>query len=214
MVSPSFAIRDPRGRAPFPSRSRLCRSARGARVYNRRLVRGNFKTEFYGHESEVHDSSKTPRAIPYGQTVLPVSNHRALTLAKEAQSRSADYLRRSQLRARRQVAASHTRRRTSSAGRTPRLAPFEEDSKTADVPSGGTTARGEDLERVKKQHGRHRRQPQLPRGGSRAHVRTVGTCTRTSSIARRGHRGPTPADCNPEARPRPLSIVTKKPLKT
>ena len=48
MVSPSFAIRDPRGRTPFPSRSRLCRSARGARVDILRLVRGNsdnFKTE-------------------------------------------------------------------------------------------------------------------------------------------------------------------------
>ena len=173
MVSPSFAIRDPRGRAPFPSRSRLCRSARGARVYNRRLVRGNFKTEFYGHESEVHDSSKTPRAIPYGQTVLPVSNHRALTLAKEAQSRSADYYLWSQLRAPRQVAAPRTRAEGPVRhGRTPTpralRGGFE---KTADVPSGGTTARGEDLERVKKQYGRHRRQPQLPRGGSRAHVR-------------------------------------------
>ena len=51
----------------------------------------------------------------WANSMARVPNHRALRLAK-LESRSADYLRRSQLRARRQVAASHTRRRTSSAG--------------------------------------------------------------------------------------------------
>lgn len=50
----------------------------------------------------------------WANSMARVSNHRALRLAK-LESRSADYLRRSQLRARRQVAASHTRRRTSPA---------------------------------------------------------------------------------------------------
>ena len=125
MVSPSFAIRDPRGRAPFPSRSRLCRSARGARVDILRLVRGNFGGPSDNRETSKPSGSmgtnrrfttrqkyreRSPMGKQYGQSL---ESPRAE--AGKAQSRSADYLRLSQLRARRQVAASHTRRRTSPA---------------------------------------------------------------------------------------------------
>ena len=119
-MSPSFAIRDPRGRTPFPSRSRLCRSARGARVDILRLVRGNsdnFKTERGSmgtnrrFTTRQKHRERSRMGKQYGQS--PESPRAE---AGKARFRSADYLRRSQLRARRQVAASHTRRRTSSAG--------------------------------------------------------------------------------------------------
>lgn len=177
MVSPSFAIRDPRGRAPFPSRSRLCRSARGARVDILRLVRGNsdnFKTERgsmgtnprfttrqkhrerspmgkqYGQSPESPRAEAGKARVPFGGLIF--GGHSS---AREGRSPP------------RTRAEGPVRQ-----GRTPTPRTLRGGfDKTADVPSGGTTARGEDLERVKKQHGRHRRQPQLPRGGSHAHVR-------------------------------------------
>ena len=212
MVSPSFAIRDPRGRAPFPSRSRLCRSARGARVYNRRLVRGNFKTEFYGHESEVHDSSKTPRAMPYGQTVLPESRITA-PLAKLISVRR--IIISAQLRAPRQVAAPRTR----AEGRT---SPARENTRAA-RPS----------RRIREDSGRTLGRDNRERRGFGTGEKTVWASSETTpvtpwwiarprsrpSVRARGRArsrgeviaGPTPADCNPGARPRPLSIVTKNP---